>query len=304
MGSISQMPFALPRGQWNGSSLAGAWLGELTEPDGNQVADHVKSVDERTLTDEPLILERGHDRREGGLIWVIGRIIELDGRIDAQYSNYRGEVAVSFGFDPIAFLTSLFAVWFAWHESRKNNTVLLKIVDVQCTGRQAINENHCQPFMEFRVLIRNQGIALYDPQLALGYTEQSGFGSMTVPLKRRTKRTGEISQFARGMIAEFGFKTYEMDEHDFHMLNALKDVADQKARLTLFSQGFVAKVFHAGRWRDRLAQRWNSLAFRLNSKFDRKVGEQHLKRGHFLPADVPNIAGPLRQFIRGVQKQE
>jgi hypothetical protein len=127
--------------------------------------------------------------------------------------------------------------------------------------------NRGQSFNEFSVLIRNQGISLHDPNLDLSFHEKDGFGTVGLPLKRRDERTGQHSEFARGMIAEFSLISYEIDPESRKTLQRLVDLAGQDACLTLYSQGYLAWVRHAGRFRDRLAAKWNAFAYYFNLSF-------------------------------------
>ena len=77
----------------------------------------------------------------------------------------------------------------------------------------------------------------------------------------------------------------------------------RKSQLTLYSQGYVAKVFRIGRLKDRLAVRWNAFAYRINEKFDRKIGEHGVKSGRVLPANVLDLSIPLRFFIQHMDKE-
>jgi hypothetical protein len=73
----------------------------------------------------------------------------------------------SVGFDPIAFMAALFAIWFAYHESRRNNSVLVKIIECNHGKLLRRDENHGRRFKHFTIILRNQGISLHDPRLVL-----------------------------------------------------------------------------------------------------------------------------------------
>ncbi len=205
---------------------------------------------------------------------------------------------MSVGFDPIAFLTALFAIWFAYTETKKSSNILVKILQCKYTSRCSRDENRGQMFSELSVLIRNQGISLHDPKLSLNFREKTGCGWLTVPLKRRDERTGEHSEFARGMIAEFSLKSYDLDPTSRQLLENLVDLIQQDAGFSLYSQGYLAKVFSVTRLRYRLAVRWNSLAYHFNRLFDRKVGASGLKQTTILPENFLDLSIPLRFFIQ------
>jgi hypothetical protein len=211
---------------------------------------------------------------------------------------------VSFGVDPLALLTSLFAIWFAYTETRKSNNILVQILQCKTTTRGSRYENRGIPFTELLVLIRNQGISLHDPKFSLSFREKTGRGWLTVPLKRRDERHGDHSEFPRGMIAEFSKKSYELEPGARQFLEHLTDVAPQSARFRLFSQGYLAKEFPVWRLRYRLAIRWNSFAYKFNRMFDRQVGESGLKRAAILPENTLDLSIPLRFFIQQLKTSE
>ncbi len=206
---------------------------------------------------------------------------------------------MSFGIDPIALFTSLFAIWFAYTETRKSNNILVQILRCHSTEKFS-NENQGRGFTELSVLVRNQGISLHDPKMSLNFRDKAGYGRLSLPLKRRDERTGEHSEFARGMIAEFGLKSHELRPGDRQFLANLADLAKQDACFSLFSQGYLARVFRVGRLRDRLAARWNSFAYKFNRMFDKKIGDSGVKETAILPEKLLDLSIPLRFFIQQV----
>lgn len=200
------------------------------------------------------------------------------------------------GFDPIAFLTSIFAVWFAYSESRKNNKVLVKIIDCK-TLYSADLHDRSGITTQFKVLVRNQGLSLHDPAMSLRFYDKGGFGTFNIPLKRRDERTGEHSEFSKGMIAEFGLRADEFDRAAISFLTNLEDVAGQDVHLVLFSQGYLAKQIRVGGPRDRLALRWNRFAYKFNRRFDRQIGERGIKVASILP-EVRELSTPVRSFVQ------
>lgn len=174
--------------------------------------------------------------------------------------------------DLIAVATALVAIWYLIRESRRNNRVILKIKACAASGRQAIDENGGQFFHEFKLVIQNNGISLHHVHAAIGFHGPEGHGWFTLPLKRR-KRSGDRDEFAKGMIVEFGFQTYEFDKNDLAFLSMLRDPVDQNAQLRVYSQDFLAASFRIGGFFDRLKSRWNSLAFRFYNLFTHKAGK-------------------------------
>ena len=181
-------------------------------------------------------------------------------------------LVVNLGFDPVAFCTALFAIWFAFHEARKSNNVLIKIRKCVFSGVQSIDENQCRYFSKLTILLQNRGISLHNLHVSLNFAEKNGCGSINVPLKRENSKTSNHDEFARGMLAEFYFKSYQLNDAQKSLLRDLKDAQKQKARLCVYSQNYLAKTFKAGGTLDRLKHKWNNIAIRIKSGFERQVG--------------------------------
>lgn len=145
------------------------------------------------------------------------------------------------------------------------------------------------------VRIRNQGITLHNPRMAIQFAPKGGLGTLSIPLERRHERTGEHTEFARGMIAEFSIKTTEVNELGCKFFGMLEDCSPQNARLVISSQGYIAKSFRVGGRRDRLALRWNWIAFRFNRLFDRQVGEHGIRMANILP-EAQQLSAQLMTF--------
>jgi hypothetical protein len=73
------------------------------------------------------------------------------------------------------------------------------------------------------------------------------------------------------MLAEFGFKTYQLDPQSKAMLLMLKDPAKQYACLSLYSQGYIAKRWRLGTWKHAAKSKWNHLAGKVNYKLSRTM---------------------------------
>jgi hypothetical protein len=184
-------------------------------------------------------------------------------------------------------------------EMAHNNRVILKVLSCESTYIQSLRENKSQPFWEFKIRLRNQGISLYDPLMALCFRDSREAASCTFPIKRRDGREQEPREFARGMIAEFYLRSSELTPADMPMLGMLKDFQFQEAELVVASQGYTVHRIRMGGFRDRLATRWNRLAYKVNKRFDRvKDGVVH--SGHVLPIYLA-IASKLSDFIRRVR---
>jgi hypothetical protein len=177
---------------------------------------------------------------------------------------------VSIGFDPIAFLTSLFAVWFAYNESSRNNRTLVKIIRCRHFGSSSLYEHNGQLCEIFELIIRNQGITLHDPQVILDFTDRRGGGTLSLPLKRKAEASGH-TEFSRGMIAVYRLNSCELDRTAVAFLHSLENPTTQKPVLLLYSQGYLAWSRRVGDLKDRISLRWNRIAYKFNRMFDREL---------------------------------
>lgn len=209
--------------------------------------------------------------------------------------------------DLLALIVAVIALWFALRESRRNSSVVLKVQDCRCSFPESVHENKGQSFTEFRVLIRNEGVSLYGPQLRLSFLEKDGFAIASMPMKRRDGDCRERDQFQRGMIAEFSIKTYELNQDDIRFLQRLEDVAKQRATLCLYSQGYLARAVPVVNWAERVKSLWNKFAVRFNYR--------SLKKGQGIrvsPLDpsryqLPTFATPrlpLGTFIDSLRREQ
>jgi hypothetical protein len=142
--------------------------------------------------------------------------------------------------DLAALATAVVSIWIAIHEVRLNNTVSLTVEDVSHSAQQALGFNNENLFHEFRILIRNRGVTLYGVQARIEFAAalpQTGW--LTIPLTANPAVCGD-GHFARGMIAEFRLRSYEVDATEIQMLNTLKNCRKQSAVLRVYSQGYLA----------------------------------------------------------------
>lgn len=217
---------------------------------------------------------------------------------------------MSISYDPIAFLTALFAIAFALHESRRNNSVVIKLRDFRYSEHWSPerNRNRGGHFAELAVLLRNQGLAIHDPSLVLTFRGGSGLSRLSVPFKLRTERTGEHSVFSRGMLAEYSLATHELDKGGLAVLGLLKDPAKQGLSLALYSQGYLATSFRIGGLKDRLAWRWSNFAHRFNGLFTRTYHDKTwksdvVKTRTILPTPRPKHVDVM-MFAQTLRKSE
>jgi hypothetical protein len=133
------------------------------------------------------------------------------------------------GFDPIAMLTALVAIYVTYREVRRNNAVILSILKCSNHGGFSVDENNGQRFDHLSLLVRNVGISVHSPAVTLNFRGRDGFGRLNVQLTKKSERTGAHDELSKGMIAEFGFKSYELDKTAAGMLMELEDPAAQDA---------------------------------------------------------------------------
>jgi len=178
----------------------------------------------------------------------------------------------NWSFDPIAFCAALFAIWFAWHESRKSNNVLLATEKCESSLKQSILENEKRWFWKFKLLLRNSGRPMHNVKVTLSFNGPGGSGTFSVPIGRTEREPCTNGEFSKGMIAEFEFKSYTMSAGERAMLCMLEDAVRQCACVNVYSQGYLAKSFRVGSLMDRMKERWNAFASWSNQALKRQVG--------------------------------
>ena len=207
---------------------------------------------------------------------------------------------MQYGIDPVACILALMAFLYAWRVERRNNTAVVKIM--RCTGgrRGSANENDFKMYSHFTVIIRNLGISLHDPAIGMTFGPMGGNTCVSILMKRTDETPDGKSEFARGMIAEFSFKSYELPDKTRDLLASLEDPAKQDARLLVYSQGYLSHQVRIGGWEDQIAAAWNDLAYRIERLIDRpsgtrKIVRDMLKECKFFP-NFGTLKAPLAMF--------
>jgi hypothetical protein len=215
-------------------------------------------------------------------------------------------MSLSWGFDPAAFAMALVAILVTLREVKRNNTVIFSILECSKHGRSSEGENNGQRFDHLLVLVRNVGVPIHDPAMSLNFTGRDGFGRFNIQLHKKNERTGDHDELSKGMIAEFGFKSYELDATATGMLMELEDPAKQDACLFIFSQGYLAKQLRVGGLRDRVASKWNSLASRINRLFRRPAvtskGKPGLNTFNLFPT-LRTLDSPVMGFVESIRRE-
>jgi hypothetical protein len=167
---------------------------------------------------------------------------------------------------------ALLALIIAIREIRRNNNIIVKIMDCSCGYKQSVRENNAQEFYYFKIIIQNKGVNLYSPKMSLLFRHEKG-GTFTLPLKQENQKKYSVETFAKGMITIFNLKSYEMNKHSMDSLIDLKNARKQDARLCLYSQNYFASSFRIDNWLDIVKQKWNKVAFKLSVNL--KKGENY-----------------------------
>ena len=208
--------------------------------------------------------------------------------------------------DLAALATAVVSIWIAIREVRLNNTVALTVEDVSHSARQVHGFNSEQLFHEFRILIRNRGVTLHEMKARIEFAAalpQTGWLAIPLSANREVCSDGH---FARGMIAEFRWRSCEADATTIQMLNTLKNCRKQNAVFRVYSQGYLAWTKPvAGLVPDCLKylNRWLHLANRqsLYSIGKSSRGDKVYAHRYRLPTFV-DIETPLNGFVRSLDE--
>lgn len=205
-------------------------------------------------------------------------------------------------YDAVTLLTALTAIAFTIRESRRNNSVVIKIMKSQFGGEQSINENKSQFFFRHDLIIHNLGIALRDVHVVLSFADFAGHGTLSVPLQP-VRSLSDGAEFSKGMIAHFCQKSYTLNEHDKKFLIALKDLRTQNAQLAIYSQGYLAKRWNLGSRSERVRERIHDLLSRHAMTLSRKRKSPDGKRTLVQPFDPPKpilLGRPFLEFVQSI----
>jgi hypothetical protein len=144
-------------------------------------------------------------------------------------------------------------------------------MDFHCSYTTSF-ENGGKPFYVLKCRLQNRGMPLYNPSIALGFHGSYGGGYTTLSFRNQLDDLPDDKMFARGMIAEFYIKSYEMDWGYITSFSGLQDFEKQAPELLLYSQRYVCKRFGAGDWKDQVKGMWNKIALKWNLYNEYRVG--------------------------------
>ena len=181
--------------------------------------------------------------------------------------------------DPLALIVasfatfiSLLAFWLTWQETRRSNTPIVKMRE--CDASSEIHHNQC--FQKFRILLHNQGISLWNVTVHIEFTGGEGGGQYAFEMSPTGRnldnpiRENASAEFARGMLGEYNLNSagfngvpggYEITMKAF---DGLRRPRKQKARIVIRSQDYEASSIRIGGFGDRMKDRWNWLARKIN----------------------------------------
>lgn len=202
------------------------------------------------------------------------------------------------GFDPFALFVAVLALYCTLRESRKSNVAICRVIHCQYAGSWNIADS--KPKSTFKVLIRNDGISLYDLKVGIRIVN---YGVCNIPLHIQNAQNYPNAEFARGMIAEFGLDTTQIDQAGRAMLDLVNKSKDNRVFLVIISQGYIAKSIPICDSWDRAKVRWNIFAVRFNRKFDREIDSKGMsnmkvvKPGNILPKFL-TIGNHLQHFAK------
>lgn len=227
------------------------------------------------------------------------------------------------GVDPVAFVVALVAIWFTWKESRRNNTVILKVRECKGSFVRHITSGE---FQLLELWIQNRGISLYNVAVSLGFRGKNGGGWLTCPLRSGYNEPGpEIEgaiaipskprtnftvypEFARGMVGKFYLNSAEEEPGADRFFRLLEDPGRQNACLNVYAQDYLAYSFRIGGFWDGVKARWNRFAYWFNNLFKHShgpsappspPGTQIIHIPEILPRLV-TLDGGIMSFVRGL----
>lgn len=180
---------------------------------------------------------------------------------------------MQYGVDLMAFVVALVAIWFTWMESRRNNRVILKVLDCNGSSEQSI-ETQGRIVDKFEIWIQNRGISLHGVAVTLNFRPKNGSGHCNLPLRRSsTYDVDDSHEFARGMVGKFYLQSNKIRDADMCWFRMLEDPTVQNARLNVYSQDYLAYSLQVGGFKEKAKSKWNRFAFWFNNLFTHVHGK-------------------------------
>ncbi len=184
--------------------------------------------------------------------------------------------------DPLAFLVGLPATIIAicaleltLRENRRNNTPIVTLVSYKGQGIQYPITVGAQVGPQFSIVLRNEGITLWNVAIHLEFhLLPSGSSRTEFSLMKKDDRTqaNDKVEFARGMMAEYVLDWGRVRPDNCKMyasnLARLKDFKKQRTSIVIQSQGFDACSIPIGSWSYKSKRVWNWFASQINWWFE------------------------------------
>jgi hypothetical protein len=219
--------------------------------------------------------------------------------------GFRAEVDIVKG---SALVVACAALVVAWNNFRRGNTAIVKLVSVSNSGGQRLDVNKREFYSQFEIKIKNLGIPLRNPSVALlGFTQ---LGSLSIPLQR-LKEDQPVSNegtLEKGMVARYAIRSFEMDSTDRSMVYELVDPDAVDISVSVYSEGYRVKefCFPSKGVRLWLMCKWNRMAWAINEWFAYDIEKWGRKFTH-RPDYIPTFAEPfrrLKRFVEGLSEAE
>jgi len=167
-----------------------------------------------------------------------------------------------------------------------------------------MSENHGKYFAEFRVRIRNLGIPLNALNLWLSFYSGKEHGTTNIQLKPKKGTDGILEgQFAKGMIAEFFFKSYELSPWGSAWLDSLRDARIQNAKLILKSDEYIACEIQLHSRFDFARRWWNKPMYWVRNKLLEKMMRNQSQRQYYkIVPTFKIISETIERFAESCRK--
>ena len=169
--------------------------------------------------------------------------------------------------EPLAFvatITALGAFVIAWHESQRNNKVIIKLKRLDASMYETDHGNG----YHLEVCVVNCGIQLQNVEMFLRFCGQSKGSFARFHTKLSESDSDGKGSFPRGSIAEFVL-TRDPPMKELSLL-FLKDIKEQGLQIILCNNSFPVAFFSMwSRW-DKLKRLWNSIRILLHDGLKRQ----------------------------------
>ncbi len=203
------------------------------------------------------------------------------------------------------------SLFIAFRVMRVNTRHLCRLHDVSASFSGHVK--YGQQIM-FVVRLKCVGLPLQSPKVCLRFRSSDNWGSKSYklttydyeveePVSATAMERGSMGTFA--IVLPYDFSSLESGAK--HIISDFNDPARQNARIEVFSDEYLVQTIRADQWYEWFKKRWNHLAFRVNSRFDKHVktpeGNPRVVPGRILPAFKFCLRFHLESFARMVNVQ-